>query len=56
MWLTFLVSLVAMTMLFYTLYRFELTTKHARARMNSLRRQLLNDDSPVLRRSAAPTL
>jgi heme exporter protein C len=56
MWLTFLVSLVAMALLYYTLYRFEIATKLARGRMRSLRRQLLDDDSPVLRRSAAPTL
>jgi len=56
MWLTFLVCLVGMAMLYYTLYRFEVATKHARARVRSLRRQLLNDDSPILRRSAAPTL
>ena len=56
MWLTFLVSLVAMAMLFYTLYRFEIATKLARGRLRSLRRQLLDDDAPVLRRSAAPTI
>ncbi len=38
------------------LYRFEIATKLARGRMRSLRRQLLDDDSPVLRRSAAPTI
>jgi heme exporter protein C len=56
MWLTFLVSLVAMALLFVTLCQFEIATKTARGRMRSLRRQLLNDDTPVLRRSAAPTL
>jgi heme exporter protein C len=56
MWLTFLVSLVAMALLFVTLCQFEIATKTARGRMRSLRRQLLNDDSPAMRRSAAPTL
>lgn len=56
MWLTFLVALVGMALLFYTLYRFELATKHARGRLQSLRRQLTDDDTPIARRSAAPTL
>jgi hypothetical protein len=56
MWHTFLVSLVAMALLYTTLCLFEIETKYARSRMRSLRRQLLDDDSPVLRRSAAPTL
>jgi len=56
MWVTFLVCLVAMALLFYTLYHFEIATKLARGRLRSLRRQLLDDDAPVLRRSAAPTI
>lgn len=56
MWVTFLACFVAMAMLYYTLYRFEIATKLARGRVRSLRRQLLDDDAPVLRRSAAPTI
>jgi len=55
MWLTFLVCLAGMALLFYTLYRFEIAAKLARGRLRSLRRQLL-DDAPVQRRSAAPTI
>jgi heme exporter protein C len=57
MMVTFLLAILAMTLLFITLYRFELATKHARARIGSLKRKLSGDDDlPVLRRSAAPTL
>jgi heme exporter protein C len=38
--LTFLVSLVAMTLLFVTLWKFELTSKHASAQLKRLRRRL----------------
>jgi heme exporter protein C len=54
--LTFLVALVGMVLLFVTLYRFELATKHTRIRLAQMRRRLSGDDAPVLRRSAAPTL
>jgi len=37
---TFLVSLVAMTLLFVTLWKLELTSKHASAQLKSLRRKL----------------
>ena len=56
MWLTFLVSLVGVALLYITLYRFELATKHTRMRLAAMRRRLSGDDAPVLRRSAAPTL
>jgi heme exporter protein C len=38
--LTFLVSLVAMTLLFVTLWKFELTSKHASAQLKRLKRRL----------------
>ncbi len=54
--LTFLIATVGMALLFVTLYRFEIATKLARARIGSLKRKLGGDDAPVLRRSAAPSL
>jgi heme exporter protein C len=55
--LTFLVALVGMALLFVTLWKFEMAAKHARARLSSLRRRLHGDDDlPVLRRTAAPSL
>jgi heme exporter protein C len=55
--LTFLIAIVGMTLLFITLYRFELSTKQTRSHISSLKRKLSGDDDlPVLRRSAAPTL
>jgi heme exporter protein C len=57
--LTFLVSLAAIALLYLTLFKYELTAKHARAQLRALRRRLLGDDAteaPVRRgRSAAPT-
>ncbi len=38
--LTFLVSLLAMTLLFVTLWKFELTSKHAAAQLKRLKRRL----------------
>jgi heme exporter protein C len=55
---TFLVSLLAMALLFATLCKYELTAKHARAQVRALRRRLAADgaDAPVRARSAAPAL
>jgi heme exporter protein C len=50
--LTFYVSLLGMALLYVTLWRFEMATKHARSRLHSLRRRL--GDDVVLGRSAAP--
>jgi heme exporter protein C len=57
MFFTFLVSLAAMTCLFVTLWKYELTSKQATFALRSLRRRLAGDDdwAPV-RRSAAPQL
>ena len=55
MLLTFLVSLLAMTVLYVTLCKYELTSKHASIRLAQLRRRLAGDDDLLaLPRSAAP--
>jgi len=56
--LTFLVSLLAMALLYTTLCKYELTAKHTRAQLRALRRQLAGEgaDAQARRpRSAAPT-
>src|SRR3981081_3549473 len=55
---TFVLSLIAIALLYVTLYKYELTAKHARAQVRALRRRLLGEGAatPVRRgRSAAPT-
>jgi heme exporter protein C len=54
--LTFLVSLLGITLLFATLWKYEMTTKNTRAQVRRLRRTLLGDD-PIrpAGRSAAPS-
>jgi heme exporter protein C len=55
--LTFLVSLVAMALLYATLFNYELTAKRARAQVRALRRRLAGESATASRpRSAAPTL
>ncbi len=49
---TFLVALAGMTLLYLTLWRYEMANKNARAQLRALRRRLGND--VVLGRSAAP--
>jgi heme exporter protein C len=56
--LTFLVSLVAMALLFATLCKYELTAKHTRAQLRALRRRLAGETPRAGRagsRSAAPS-
>jgi len=55
--LTFLVSLLGMTLLYVTLWKYEMTAKNVHAQLRSLRRKL-GDESPArpARRSAAPSL
>jgi heme exporter protein C len=57
--LTFVVSLAGIALLYATLFRYELTAKHARAQLRALRRRLAGDDAlvsaPRRGRSAAPT-
>ena len=54
--LTFLVALLGITLLYVTLWKYEMAAKNARAQVRRLRRTLLGDDSvrPV-GRSAAPS-
>jgi heme exporter protein C len=53
--LTFLVSLVAITLLFVTLFKYELAAKHAAIQLRRLRRRLAGDeDFAAPARSAAP--
>ena len=56
MGLTFVVSLIAFTLLYVTLWRYEMAAKNARAQVRRLRRTLLGDDSVrPAGRSAAPS-
>jgi heme exporter protein C len=57
MLLTFLVSLLGITLLYVTLWKYEMAAKNARIQLRVLRRRVLGDDdvSP-LQRSAAPSL
>jgi heme exporter protein C len=54
--LTFLVSLLGMAVLFVTLWKYELTSKHASLQLRALKRRLADDDDPFspAGRSAAP--
>jgi heme exporter protein C len=53
--LTFLVSLIGMTVLFITLWKYELTSKQASMQLRALKRRLADDDAwTPTRRSAAP--
>jgi heme exporter protein C len=55
--LTFVVSLLAMALLYATLCKYELTAKHTRAQVRALRRLLTGESGAASRpRSAAPTL
>ena len=55
--LTFLVSLAGMAVLFVTLCKYELTSKHASFTLRSLKRRMAGDDDWVpVRRTAAPQL
>jgi heme exporter protein C len=51
--LTFYVSLIAMTLLFVTLWKYEMTSKHASSQLRRLKRILGGDEQPR-GRSAAP--
>jgi heme exporter protein C len=54
--LTFLVSLLGITLLYATLWKYEMAAKNARMQTRRLRRMLLGDDAVrPLRRSAAPS-
>ena len=55
---TFLVALAGMTLLFITLWKYEMTSKHASQQLRALRRKLAGDDDAVLPagRSASPSV
>ncbi len=53
--LTFLVSLVAMALLYATLCKYEMTAKHARGQLRALRRKV-SGEAGARGRSAAPSL
>jgi heme exporter protein C len=54
--LTFLVSFIAITLLYVTLWKYEMSAKEARMQVRRLRRQMLGDDRVrPLGRSAAPS-
>ncbi len=56
--LTFLVALAGMTLLFVTLCKYEMASKHATFRLRAMRRRLAGDDDELTltARSAAPQL
>jgi heme exporter protein C len=55
--LTFYVCLAGMALLFITLWKYEMASKHARFRLKALKRKLGGEDEFVISgRSAAPTL
>jgi heme exporter protein C len=55
--LTFLVCLAGMTLLYATLWKYEMASKHASMQLRALRRKLAGDDGLLARgRSAAPSL
>jgi heme exporter protein C len=54
--LTFIISLVAITLLYVTMWRYEMTAKNTRMQVRRLRRHVLGDDAMrPLGRSAAPS-
>jgi heme exporter protein C len=53
--LTFLISLLAIALLYATLCKYELTAKHTRAQVRALRRRLAGDEAGTRGRSAAPS-
>jgi heme exporter protein C len=57
MQLAFLVALAGFALLYLTLWRYEMTSKHTSAQLRSLRRKLAGDGAlPARGRSAAPSL
>jgi heme exporter protein C len=57
MQLAFYVSLAGFALLYVTLWRYEMTSKHTSAQLRSLRRKLSPDGGlPAPGRSAAPSL
>ena len=53
-WITLLLALAGMTLLFVTLWKYEMASKHVRFQIKALRRRLTGEAGPVGGRSAAP--
>jgi heme exporter protein C len=51
---TFFASMLGMTLLFVTLWKYEMTSKHASSQLRRLKRLLGEEEQPGVRRSAAP--
>jgi heme exporter protein C len=56
MQVVFYLSMASMALLWLTLWRYEMASKHARAQLRTLRRLLGDEDDVAARRSAAPTM
>ena len=56
MQVVFYLSMASMALLWVTLWRYEMASKHARAQLRTLRRLLGGEDDEPVRRSAAPTM
>jgi heme exporter protein C len=54
--LTFLLALAGMILLFLTLWKYEMASKHTSGRLRALRRALAGEEPPLPRRSASPVL
>ena len=54
--LTFMLALAGMTLLFVTLWKYEMASKHAAGELRALRRALGEELPPATRRTAAPAL
>jgi len=48
---TFVICLIAVALLYATLYKYEMTAKHTRAQLRALRRRVLSDETTAPRRS-----
>jgi heme exporter protein C len=56
MQVVFYLAMVSVALLWLTLWRYEMASKHATAQLRRLRRMLTDDDEQPGRRSAAPTI
>jgi heme exporter protein C len=56
MQVVFYLAMASIALLWVTLWRFEMASKHARAQLRTLRRLLGGEDDVSARRSAAPTI
>jgi len=56
MQVVFYLAMVSVALLWVTLWRYEIASKHARAQLRTLRRLLSGDEDEPARRSAAPSI